>query len=41
MSLLQNVLLAQPPRYAKKFFPQNINYMPAEKFFACLDFERK
>jgi hypothetical protein len=24
-----------------KFYPQNINYMPVVKFFACLDFERK
>ncbi|MEE4314068.1 MAG: hypothetical protein V2J11_06195, partial [Desulfofustis sp.] len=24
-----------------KFYPRNIMYMPAVKFFACLDFERK
>jgi hypothetical protein len=24
-----------------KFYPRNIDYMPAVKFFACLDFERK
>jgi hypothetical protein len=24
-----------------KFYPRNINYMPAVKFFACLDLERK
>ena len=24
-----------------KFYPRNIRYMPAVKFFACLDFERK
>jgi hypothetical protein len=24
-----------------KFYPRNISYMPAVKFFACLDFERK
>jgi hypothetical protein len=24
-----------------KFYPLNIIYMPAVKFFACLDFERK
>jgi hypothetical protein len=24
-----------------KFYPRNINYMPAVKFLACLDFERK
>ena len=24
-----------------KFYPRNITYMPAVKFFACLDFERK
>jgi hypothetical protein len=24
-----------------KFYPRNIMYMPAGKFFACLDFERK
>jgi len=40
-SLLQNALFAQPPRYAKKYYPQNIKYMPAVKFFSCLDFERK
>jgi len=34
-------LLAQPPRYAKKFYPRNIKYMPAVNFLACLDFERK
>ena len=33
LSLLQNALLAQPPRYAKKFYPRNIKYMPAVKFF--------
>jgi len=38
---LQNALLVQPPRYAKKFYPWNIKYTPAVKFFACLDFERK
>ncbi len=41
LSLLQNALFVHPPRYAKKFYPRNINYMPAIKFFACLDFERK
>jgi len=24
-----------------KFYPRNINYMPAVKFFACLDLEQK
>ena len=24
-----------------KIYPRNINYMPAVKFFVCLDFERK
>ena len=24
-----------------KFYPRNINYMPAVKFFTCLDLERK
>jgi hypothetical protein len=24
-----------------KFYPRNISYMPAVKFFVCLDFERK
>jgi len=41
LSLLQNALLAQPLRYAKKFYPRNIKYIPAVKFFSCLDFERK
>jgi len=36
LSLLQNALLAQPPRYAKNFYPHNIKYMPAVKFFHAL-----
>ena len=24
-----------------KFYPRNIKYMPAVKFFTCLDFEQK
>ena len=38
---LGNCFFAQYQRYAKKFNPRNINYMPVVKFFACLDFERK
>ena len=41
LSLLQNDLFAQPQRYAKNFYPRDIRHMPAVKFLACLDFERK
>ncbi len=41
MATLKNRFFRPGSSLRSKFYPRNINYMSAVKFFACLDLERK